>query len=77
MTDPTLRDPLTWNCPHIGQDRWGCGAAAGEECNWDHDPPLQPGEVRPRFHAERQLMADGGGDPIPRETLDRIADDLV
>lgn len=72
MTDSATQDPLTWNCPHIGQDGWGCGAAAGEACDWSHDPPATPGEDR-TFHAERRLLAEGGDTEIPTAIVEDVA----
>jgi len=77
-TKLTMTDALSWNCPHIGKDGWGCGAAAGTPCDWTHDDPPQPDEQRPEFHAERMLLADGQGTvEIPAAIADRAADDLV
>jgi hypothetical protein len=71
-------DALTWNCPHIAYDGWGCGAAAGKPCDWSHDARPEPGEERPAFHAERLLMAAGDGSiVVPTAIVDRAADDLV
>lgn len=65
---------LTFNCPHIGNDRWGCGAAAGSECDWEHDGVTS----HERFHAERILQTSMEGTvEIPKAVIDRAVLDLV
>lgn len=70
-----MASALDFNCPHIGKDGWGCGAAAGSRCNWEHDDAPAP-DVE--FHAERVMMVPGEGTyKIPTEIIDRVAVELV
>ncbi|HSU19892.1 MAG TPA: hypothetical protein VLI45_09145 [Acidobacteriaceae bacterium] len=79
-TDPTLIDPLTWNCPHVAANGWGCGASAGELCNWSHDPAPTPTDPPRTFHAERRMQADAatsGTETLPDDIVQLAADDFI
>jgi hypothetical protein len=69
---------LTFNCPHIGNDGWGCGAAAGSECDWQHDGVTARLAAHERFHAELIMQTSIEGTvEIPKEVIDRAVLDLV